>query len=411
MDILVLNAGSSTLKFGLFRTTENKSDGNSSPVVIEGALVRGIVERIGSDRAQIRFLQPGDRKPIPVRAASAIKAAEAVLELASSGRLTTEADSKVHAVGCRVVHGGANLTELVRVTATVLNQIRELATLAPLHNPIDADVIEAALAMALDAPVVAVFDTAFHHTIPVVASTYALPWELSQAHALRRYGFHGISHRYVSERLLDLLGRGTHVTRVITCHLGSGCSVCAIRDGRSIDTSMGLTPLEGLVMGSRSGDIDPGLLLYLLRTVGITIDALEDILNHRSGLAGLSGRGGDVRDLEQAVQAGDARAELALEVFAYRVCKYIGAYAAALGGLDAVAFTGGIGEHSSGMRSRICQPLEFLGLSLHDDRNRAALGDKPMSIGKDVGAVRVWVIPTDEELQIAREVNALLRPK
>ena len=222
--------------------------------------------------------------------------------------------------------------------------------------------IEAGLRLLPDAPAVAVFDTAFHRTLPDVAWRYALPAELSERLHLRRYGFHGLSHKYVSERLLHHLGRDPAGTRLITCHLGSGASVCALRDGKSVDTSMGLTPLEGLVMGTRSGDVDPGLLLYLLRTQGMTPDGLDDLLNHQSGLKGLAGQS-DVRELEQAADAGDERATLALDIFAYRVRKYIGAYAAALGGLDALAFTGGIGEHSPPMRARICRDLEFLGLS------------------------------------------------
>jgi len=253
---------------------------------------------------------------------------------------------------------------------------------------------------------VAVFDTAFHRTLPEEAWRYALPSDLADRLGLRRYGFHGISHRFVSGRLLDCLGRAPAGTRLITCHLGSGASVCALLGGASVDTSMGLTPLEGLVMGSRSGDLDPGLLLYLLRTQGMTAQQLDDLLNQDSGLKGLAGKS-DVRDLEQAAGAGDARAGMALEIFAYRVRKYLGAYAAALGGLDAVAFTGGIGERGAGMRARICRGLDFLGVTLDDERNWAATGGAPALISADGGPTPVWVIPTDEERQIAREVAVL----
>ena len=308
-------------------------------------------------------------------------------------------------MGHRLVHGGPEFSEPARATPEVLKGLRGLRDLDPLHNPGEVALIEEAQRLLPDAPSVAVFDTAFHRTLPEVAWRYALPTELADRLHLRRYGFHGISHKYVSGRLLECLGRGPEGTRLITCHLGSGASVCALRDGLSVDTSMGLTPLEGLVMGSHSGDTDPGLLLYLMRTQGMTAEQLDDLLNHDSGLKGLAGKS-DVRDLEQAARTGDVRAELALEIFAYRVRKYLGAYAAALGGLDAVAFTGGIGEHSADIRGRICRGLDFLGLWLDDDRN--------MAVGKDAAPISTvgsptaaWVIPTDEERQIAREVAAL----
>jgi acetate kinase len=256
-------------------------------------------------------------------------------------------------------------------------------------------------------PGVAVFDTAFHRTIPDVASTYAIPVDIAQKHGLRRFGFHGTSHRYVSQKLLESMGRSAPGTRLITCHLGNGASVCAIRDGCSIDTSMGMTPLEGLVMGTRCGDIDPGLLMYLMTSERMTVHELDDLLNRHSGLIGLSGRSSDVRELIAAA-ASDPRAELALAVFAYRVRKYIGAYAAALGGIDAVAFSGGIGERSADMRWRICQGLEFIGIDLDAARNAAARADTSTPIGKPAARAQVWVIPTDEELQIARDVRDML---
>jgi acetate kinase len=256
-------------------------------------------------------------------------------------------------------------------------------------------------------PAFAVFDTAFHRTIPDVAATYAIPAEVAEKHGLRRYGFHGTSHRYVSQKLLEEMGRAAPGTRLITCHLGNGASVCAIRDGLSIDTSMGMTPLKGLVMGTRSGDIDPGLLMYLMTSERMTVHELDDLLNRHSGLLGLSGKSSDVREL-QALAQRDARAELALSVFAYRVRKYIGAYAAILGGLEAVAFSGGIGEHSAGMRHRICRGLEFLGAELDAPGNAAASGHSCCRISTDASRVRLWVIPTDEELQIGRDVRALL---
>ena len=368
MNILALNVGSSSLKFRLFQIMP---DG-------EKVLTEGTLERL-------------DAGALPDAVQKAIEQCKPF---------------GIDAVGHRVVQGGARFFEPTRVTPAVLQDLRGLKELDPLHNPTEVALIEAAQRLLPDAPSVAVFDTAFHRTLPEVAWRYALPADLVGRLGLRRHGFHGISHRYVSGRLLDRLGREPVGSKLITCHLGSGASVCAVRDGESVDTSMGLTPLEGLVMGTRSGDVDPGLLLYLLRTQGMTPEQLDDMLNHDSGLKGLAGWS-DVRDLEQAAGQGDKPADMALEIFAYRVRKYLGAYAAALGGLDAVAFTGGIGERGAGMRARICQGLDFLGLRLDAERNGAATGSEAAQISTDAGPVSVWVIPTDEERQIAREVAAL----
>lgn len=291
----------------------------------------------------------------------------------------------------------------------MLDEIRALKELAPLHIPADIAVLEQIQLALPETPVIAVFDTAFHQTLPAVAYTYALPLELSAQYKLRRYGFHGISHAYVSEQLIKHLWRAAPGTNVITCHLGNGASVCAVRDGQSIDTSVGLTPLEELVMGTRSGDVDPGLVLYLIRTAGMSANEVDSLLNHQSGLRGLSGLSADVRELEQAERAVGKNAKLALEVFAYYARKYIGAYAAALEGLDAVAFTGGIGEHSASMRRRVCQGLGFLGLQLDDELNVAADGHAAVRISKDSGSVQIWVIPTDEERQIALSTYEQLR--
>ena len=298
----------------------------------------------------------------------------------------------------------------MRVTASVVKEIRALGVLAPLHNASDADLIETAQAALPSVPVVAVFDTAFHHTLPALASTYALPAELCVRLGLRRYGFHGIAHGAVSRRLSECLGRAAKGSRLITCHLGNGASVCAVRDGESIDTSMGFTPLEGLAMGTRCGDLDPGLVLYLQRTAGLGVSEIDDMLNHRSGLHGLSGGlSADVRDLVAAAAQGNARAELALDVFAYRVAKYIGAYAVVLAGVDALAFSGGIGEHSAPMRARVCQRLGFLGIRLDEAHNNAADGGAAAPIARADSPTPVWVIPAEENLQIAREVCAFLQ--
>jgi len=298
----------------------------------------------------------------------------------------------VDAVGIRVVHGGSKFVTPVRVDDAVIDAIRELSELAPLHNPAAVKVIEETRRTLPGVPMVAVFDTAFHQTMPPRASTYAVPQEL----AVRRYGFHGISYSFVSSRV--------EAARHVICHLGNGASVCALRDGKSIDTSMGFTPMEGLVMGTRCGDLDPGVILYLLRQ-GKSEAELDDLLNHRSGLLALSGRAGDVRELQDAARAGDARAAFALELFAYRVARYIGAYAAALGGLDALTFTAGIGEHSSLIRTQVCASLAFLGIELDEERNDAARADERL-ISR--GRVAVRVIPTNEELEIARMTFARL---
>jgi acetate kinase len=300
----------------------------------------------------------------------------------------------VDAVGIRVVHGGLRFENPAIVDDAVLNEIRALSSLAPLHNPLAVDAIEKVRRERSGIPIVAVFDTAFHQTLPPVASTYAVPAELN----VRRYGFHGISYAYVSKRLRALNSGSRH----IVAHLGNGASVCAIRDGRSIDTSMGFTPLEGLVMGTRAGDLDPGAILYLLRNGNRDPD---DLLNHRSGLLGISGTSGDVRTLQDAAAAGDAKAELALDVFAYRAAKYIAAYGAALNGIDAIAFTAGIGEHSASMRRRICERLSFLGVALDGAANSAPRNDERRISSGDVD---VWVIPTNEELEIARAAYTAL---
>jgi acetate kinase len=257
---------------------------------------------------------------------------------------------------------------------------------------------------------VAVFDTAFHRTLPEVAWHYALPAEVGADSELRRYGFHGIAHRFVAEWLLGRRGRDAVGTRLILCHIGGGASVCAVRDGKSVDISMGLTPLEGLVMSTRSGDVDPGLVLHLIRRQGMTADEVLELLSKRSGLLGLSGRSGDIRELEPAAANGDARAALALDVQAYRVRKYIGAYAAALGGVDAIALSGALAENSAAMRARVLGGLEFLGIRLDATRNRAAGATTPSRIGADDSAVPAWLVPADEERQIAREVSGLLEP-
>ena len=368
MNILTLNGGSATLKYKLFT------------MPTEQVLAKGVLDHPGGDG----------------------------IAQAAEQAIATCRDLGVDALGHRVVHGGTKYTEPVRVTPSVLASLRTLKDLDPLHSLTETKMIETGMRQMPDIPAVAVFDTAFHVTMPEVAWRYALPIDLSNRLNLRRYGFHGISYQYVSERLLQCLGRRPTGTRLIVCHLGSGSSVCAINDGHSIDTSMGMTPLEGVMMGTRSGDIDPGLLIALLRSGEMTVHQLDELLNHRSGLFGISGGTADVRQIEQCAAAGDKYAELALEMFAYRVGKYVGAYTAALAGVDAVAFTGGIGEHSADIRSRICRRLGFLGLHLSNVANSHLVHGEPARISEDDSTVQAWVIPTNEELQIARNAQNLL---
>jgi acetate kinase len=389
MNVLVLNAGSSSLKFRLLDMSAG-----------ETVLANGLVEKWGTAEAGLRVEvggKPAERRS--VAAETPAHAAEHAIEVCRP--------LGVDAIGHRVVHGGWKYQEPTRVTPQVIEGIREVSSLAPLHNGLALAGIEAAQRTLPQIASIAAFDTAFHRTIPPVAANYAIPTELGERHHLRRYGFHGISHQYVSQRLIELLGRGAANTRLITCHLGNGSSVCAVRDGKSVDTSMGLTPMEGLVMGTRSGDIDPGLVLHLMTALGMTAKEVDDLLNRRSGLVGLSGRSGDVRDLEQAAASGDEESAAALGSFAYRVRKYIGAYVGALGGIDAVAFTAGIGEHAIAMRARICTGLEFLGIRLDTRKNGSATGSESVRVSADDATVQVWVVPTDEERQIAREVVGL----
>jgi acetate kinase len=402
VDILALNPGSATLKFDLYRVT-TAAGGTAATGLARRA--GGIVDRLGSERAELRLDVEGEQHPRePVGGMTAARAAGLVLE-----RLRPLVGPPgLGAIGCRVVHGGSRFARATRVTPEIVEAVRGLGALAPLHNPLDADVLDACMDRGRTTPVVAIFDTAFHQTLPEVAWRYAIPRDLADRLGLRRYGFHGIAHRQVSEHLLARLPWSATPSRCVTCHLGNGASLCAVLGGRSVDTTMGVTPMEGLVMGTRSGDVDPGLVLHLIRAGGKTPDEVDEILNRRSGLLGLSGRTADVRDLEQAAGQGDGGAELALEVFAYRAGKAIGACAVALGGLDAIAFSGGIGEHSTSMRERICRRLGFLGVHLDAARNASAGGREPARITRDDSAVQAWVIPADENVQIARETFDLV---
>jgi acetate kinase len=396
MKVLVLNCGSSSLKFQVFH--------EETMTVI----ARGSVNRIASGDSEV-VAEIGGRRGVEHQTIADHDAALRVVMDALSQAAGIEKEREaIGAVGHRVVHGGESFRGATQVTPEVVEQIERCVPLAPLHNPPALAGIRGALRLLPGVPHVAVFDTAFHADMPEVAHLYALPYEYFAKHGVRRYGFHGLSFDYVLQRVQEL-GEGRTWTRVVIAHLGNGASIAAIHRDRSIDTSMGMTPLEGLVMGSRCGDLDPGVIIFLQEHLGLSVDDVGRLLNKESGLLGLSGFSNDVRDLERRANRGDYRARLALELFSYRVKKYIGAYAASLGGLDVIAFTGGIGENCSRIRAAACEGLGFLGIDLDPDANASEhTGEREIS--RRDSAVRVLVVPTDEERLIAEETIALVRP-
>jgi acetate kinase len=370
MRVLVLNSGSSSVKWAVIDTAD------------ESRVASGTVAQIG---------EPGSGTPDHAAAVSAV--------------LATLPSGQIDAVGHRIVHGGSRFTSAVLVDDEVMEAIHDLVPLAPLHNPAGLEGIQAARAALPGIPQAAVFDTAFHSTLPPEAFTYAIDREVAEKHGVRRYGFHGTSYRFVSAAAAEFLGLPLQQLRLIVLHLGNGASAAAISGGVSVDTSMGLTPLEGLVMGTRSGDIDPAVIPYLARVAGLSLDEIDDILNRKSGLLGLSGHA-DLRETISASDDGSAAAALALDVYTHRLRHYIGAYAAIMGGVDAVVFTGGVGENSPLIRQGATAGLEFLGVLLDRDANSAPAHDR-RRISEPSSPVDVLVIPTDEELEIARQVEAL----
>ena len=372
-QIFVVNSGSSSIKYQLV------------DVETEEVALSGLIERIGEPGSGVADHEDGMRQ---------------VLDRLGSAE-------QIVAVGHRVVHGGSIFDRATLVTAEVEGQIDELSALAPLHNPANLQGIRAARRTLPHVPHVAVFDTAFHQTLPAAAYTYAIDAELAEKHRVRRYGFHGTSHKYVSEQAAIFLDRPLSELKTIVLHLGNGASVAAIDGGVSVETSMGMTPLEGLVMGTRSGDVDPAVLIHLHRQAGLDFDELDTLLNRRSGLLGLTGSG-DMRDVQDAASRGDSTAEAALAVYRHRVRRYIGAYIAHLGGLDALVFTAGVGENNVLLRRRTLAGLEFLGIAIDQDRNEL-VSKKARFISPDGSPVAVLVIPTNEELEIARQVEALVR--
>jgi acetate kinase len=380
MKVLVLNSGSSTLKYQLFETSLELMAGNEDRM-----LARGIVDRIGEAVAD-----------------HAEAVAIALQQLTEAGRGAVGKLEEIQAVGHRIVHGGEYFSQPVRMDDSVVERIRECAVLAPLHNPPNLSTYEACRERMPAAVHVAVFDTAFHQTLAPAAYTYGLPYEVCARYKVRRYGFHGTSHRYVALRFAQIQRRPLEEFKIVTCHLGNGCSMCAIERGRSIDTSMGLTPLEGLLMGTRAGDTDLGAALYLMQWEGLNAGQMDALLNHSSGLAGISGVSNDMRTLLESARQGNPRARLAIDVFCYRIRKYIGAYFAALNGVDAVIFTAGIGENAPAIRAQACESLEALGIRIDPARNASARGVEAEISAADA-ATRVWVIPTNEELLIGRD--------
>lgn len=401
MNVLVLNVGSSTLKFQLVQTDSERLAANR-----DTKLARGLIERIGGEAV---YSLTGSSGP-PTRGAQSLRDHRAAVDfvlswLVSSESVSIDSIGAIDAVGHRVVHGGEQFQRSVAIDENVLSGIEDNIELAPLHNPANLRGIEAtSAALGAGVPQVAVFDTAFHHTLPERAYLYAIPYQYYRRHKVRRYGFHGTSHRYVAQRWRQLTNTPRDETTIVTLHLGNGCSACAIMNGDSIDTSMGFTPLEGLVMGTRSGDLDPAVLDHISQKEGLSLQEVESMLNKQSGLLGISGLTHDMRELlAEAGENDDRRARLAIDVFCYRTRKYIGAYLAALGSARAICFAGGVGENSSQVRADILRGLEPFGITLDPERNEATVLGAEGLISADDSRYEVWVVPTDEELLIARD--------
>jgi acetate kinase len=399
--VLVINSGSSSVKFTLFAIAD------------EAVLARGVVERIGLEGTRITYSAlHGNKLDQPVAVADAREAVARIVEcLTDETHGVLENRQAVAAIGHRVVHGGEKITASVVIDAQVKKIIHEYARLAPLHNPPNLAGIEACEESFPDSPQVAIFDTAFHATLPQKAYLYGLPYELYTQDKIRRYGFHGTSHRYVSQEAAQYLGRPLKALKIITCHLGNGSSITAVDGGRSVDTSMGLTPLEGTIMGTRCGTIDPAIVTHLMQHQNLNVDQVDALLNKKSGFLGMAGIGSsDVRDVLAAMEKGYARAAAAIHVFVHQIRKYLGAYTAAMNGLDAVVFTGGVGENAAMVREMVCDGeggLGVLGIQLDQDKNSLANGTA-CAIQTDGSPVALLVIPTDEEKEIARQTMALL---
>ncbi len=398
MKIIVINCGSSSIKYQLF-----DMDG---PVI----LAKGVVEKIGLNGSFIKHETNGTKATFEGEIIDHQSGIEYILGILISKEYgCIKSFDEIDAVGHRVVHGGEKFNSSVLITDEVIAMLEECIQLAPLHNPPNLSGIYAMNSLLPDVPQVGTFDTAFHQSMPDYAYMYAIPYSLYTKYAIRRYGFHGSSHRYVSNRAQEILGK-ENARKIITCHLGNGASVAAVVDGKSVDTSMGLTPVEGLVMGTRCGDLDPGIMTYIMQCEDIGRSAVNTLINKHSGILGVSGVSSDMREVRSAAEKGNERAQLALQMFHYRVRKYIGAYAAAMGGVDVVVFTGGIGENADTSRYEIAKDLKFLGLEFDQEKNAGIRGEEKI-ISKDGSHVKAMVIPTDEELVIAQDTAAIVVKK
>ena len=395
MKILVLNCGSSSIKYKLFDMTTKE------------VLAQGGIEKIGLVGSFLKLTLPnGEKKILEKDIPEHTAGIEFILNtLVSPEYGAIKSLDEINAVGHRMVHGGERFSESVLLNKEVLDAFIACNDLAPLHNPANLKGVNAVSAILPNVPQVGVFDTAFHQTMPDYAYMYAIPYELYEKYGVRRYGFHGTSHRYVSQRVCEFLGVDPKGKKIITCHIGNGGSISAIKDGKCIDTSMGLTPLEGLVMGTRSGDIDAGAVTFIMEKEGLNATGISNLLNKKSGVLGVSGVSSDMRELEAAVAAGNPKAILAEKMYFYRIKKYIGAYAAALGGVDIILFTGGVGENQANCRSEVCEGLEFMGVKIDLEKNKVR-GEEAI-ISADDSKVTVAVIPTDEELMIASDTLAI----
>lgn len=398
MKILVLNCGSSSIKYKLFNM-DNKS-----------VLASGGIEKIGMPNSFIKFSLPdGSKKIEEIDIPEHTKGVEIIFnKLTNSEYGVVKSIGDIDAVGHRMLHGGAKLTKSSILTPEVLDIFASCNDLGPLHNPANLKGVNAVKAIKPDMPQVGVFDTAFHQTMPDYAYMYALPYEYYEKYGIRRYGFHGTSHRYVSQRVCEFLGIKPEGTKIITCHIGNGGSISAVKDGKCMDTSMGLTPLEGLMMGTRCGDIDPAIVPWLMKHENLSADEIDTIMNKKSGLLGVSGTTSDMREIQAARDNGDKRAALAQDMYFYRVRKYIGSYAAAMGGVDVILFTGGVGENKQNCREVALEGLEFMGVKLDKKKNMEVQGEEAIISTPD-SKVTVCVIPTDEELMIATDTMELVK--
>ena len=397
MKILVLNCGSSSIKYALY----NMDDGT--------VMASGGAERVGLDDAFVKVKLPnGEKREIKHDIPEHTEGVKFIFSLLTDPEIGAIKDLKeINAVGHRMVHGGEKFNKSVLINDEVLRVFKECIDLAPLHNPANLKGVEAVAELMPGLPQVGVFDTAFHQTMPPKAFMYAIPYELYEKYGIRRYGFHGTSHRYVARRVCDFLGVKPEEQRIITCHIGNGGSVAAVKYGECIDTSMGLTPLEGLMMGTRSGDIDGGAITFIEKKLNLDADGMSALLNKKSGVAGITEGMSDMRDVENAAAQGNEHARLALDMYFYRIKKYVGAYAAAMGGVDIIVFTAGVGENQAGMREEVCRDMEWMGVKIDNALNATVRG-KEVELSTPDSKVKVCIIPTDEELMIATDAMNLL---